>query len=196
MHGRNLSLCLLLVTGTLSWSQVQPVHTSTTQEIDVYAGYSYLPVNVWKGSVNIYGGESGWNAGVDAKVYKWLSVTGDFAEYFSTYSSTDSSRTLTAMVGPRFFLPLRSSRIRPFGDVLIGVAHVSYTGFDGYTPFSTSTSFAWSADGGIDFGLSRHFALRAQGGYLRTGFRTSDSEVQQYVVPSHPRISAGVVYRF
>jgi hypothetical protein len=196
MYDRTLTLCLFFFCNALGWSQTPPDRTTPKTRPDIYAGYSYLPVNFWKGSVNIYGGENGWNAGFDAPVIKGIAGTADIAQYYSSYSSTDSSNALTFLAGPRFFIPVGSSRIRPFADVLVGGAHIGYTGFDGYTPFKTNTSFAFSADGGLDYRLNRHLLLRAQGGYLHTSFSTSDSEVQQYATPSRPRISTGIVYQF
>jgi peptidoglycan-associated lipoprotein len=80
-----------------------------------------------------------------------------------------------------------------FGQGLIGIAQ----GFNSYFPSNTGamtddTSFALQVGGGVDLGLSRHFALRAiQADWIRTQFPNSTTNVQNNL-----RLAAGVVFRF
>jgi len=179
---------LLLLCGTLSWSQAFP-------SVQVFGGYSYAPTNF----SFLGGGENGWNAALDINSRKWVGFTADFAQYFSTFSfgggiPSDSSKTYTFLFGPRVSAPLsKASRVTPFGHFLIGAAHIndSLAG-----DFSTSTSFAWDFGGGVDFSLSRHFSLRGEGNYLHNHFVTGDNQLQTRVADWHGRISTGVVFRF
>src|SRR5262249_40531902 len=80
-----------------------------------------------------------------------------------------------------------------FGQGLIGEAH----GFNSYFPSSTGVqtdynSFALQLGGGVDLGLSQHFAVRAiQADWLRTQFPNSTTNVQNSL-----RLGAGIVVRF
>jgi opacity protein-like surface antigen len=187
-HARWSLVFLLLLCGTLSWCQ-------GSTSVQVFGGYSYAPTNFsFVGS-----GENGWNAALDVNARKWLGFTADFAQYFSTFSEgagipSDNAKTYTFLFGPRVSAPLsKASKVTPFGHFLIGAAHIndSYAG-----EFSTSTSFAYAFGGGVDFSLTRHFALRGEGDYLHNHFVTSDNQLQPRVADWHGRISTGVVFRF
>jgi len=189
MVQRWLSLSFLLLFGALSWSQDSP------SRFQVFGGYSYVPSNF----SYLGGGESGWNAAVDVHSWKWLSITGDFGQYFATYSyggnvPSDHSTTYTFLFGPRISAPLsRTSRITPFGHFLIGGAHISQTG----NGFSTDKSFAWAFGGGLDYRLTDHLSLRGEGDYLHNNpFVTQDNQLQNRVPARHARLSTGVVFRF
>jgi opacity protein-like surface antigen len=85
----------------------------------------------------------------------------------------------------------KTSKVTPFGHFLIGGAHISNQNF-----FSTGTSFAWDFGGGVDFSLSKHFALRGEGDYLHNHFVTADNQLQPHVPNSHGLLSTGIVFRF
>jgi hypothetical protein len=105
---------------------------------------------------------------------------------------------VTAAFGPRYtwYRPLGGARKKSlaiFGQGLIGEAH----GFNSYFPTAAGSltdynSFALQVGGGVDIGLSRHFAVRAvQADWLRTQFPNSTTNIQNTF-----RIGAGVVLRF
>jgi opacity protein-like surface antigen len=190
---RALLLSLLLLLGTLSWSQASPAR------YQVYGGYSYVPSNfAWLG-----GGENGWNAAFDVNSQKWLGFTADFAQYYATYSfggccPADHSNTSTFLFGPRVSAPLsKAPKLTPFGHFLLGVAHINYKAANiSGNFFSTSTSFAWAFGGGLDYRLANHFSLRGEGDYMHSHFVTADNQLQSRVPNWHGRISTGVVFRF
>jgi hypothetical protein len=76
---------------------------------------------------------------------------------------------------------------------LIGEAH----GWNSYFPSASGAqtnhnSFALQVGGGVDIGLSRHFAVRAiHADWLRTGFLNGTTNVQNSF-----RLAAGIVLRF
>lgn len=80
-----------------------------------------------------------------------------------------------------------------FGQGLIGEAH----GFNSYFPSSIGVqtdynSFALHVGGGVDLGISHHFAVRViQADWLRTQFPNSTTNVQNSL-----RLGAGMVVRF
>src|SRR5215469_7264759 len=102
---------------------------------------------------------------------------------------------VTATFGPRYtwYRPSTTSHsLAIFGQGLIGESH----GFNSYFPSTNGAlmdynSFALQVGGGIDLGLSRHFAVRAvQADWLRTQFPNSTTNVQNSL-----RLSAGIVLR-
>lgn len=105
---------------------------------------------------------------------------------------------VTATFGPRYTWyksigGARKKSLSIFGQGLIGEAH----GFNSYFPTAAGSltdynSFALQVGGGVDIGLSRHFAIRAvQADWIRTQFPNSTSNIQNTF-----RIGAGVVLRF
>jgi outer membrane immunogenic protein len=98
----------------------------------------------------------------------------------------------TLTFGPRYrWSPRR--RWSVYGQALIGEA----TGYNSQFPTSTSLtptarSFALQLGGGVDYRLSRRFALRGlDAGYLRTTLPNNAGNVQNSL-----RLGAGLVYRF
>jgi hypothetical protein len=105
---------------------------------------------------------------------------------------------VTTTFGPRYTWYRRTGAaekhsIAIFGQGLIGEAH----GFNSYFPSSTGVqtdynSFALQVGGGVDLGLSHHFAVRViQADWLRTQFPNSTTNVQNSL-----RLGAGIVVRF
>lgn len=105
---------------------------------------------------------------------------------------------VTATFGPRYTWnkslgAAHKRNLAIFGQGLIGEAH----GFNSYFPSldgeqTDYNSFALQVGGGVDLGLSRHFAVRAiQADWLRTQFPNSTTNVQNSF-----RLAAGIVLRF
>jgi outer membrane protein OmpA-like peptidoglycan-associated protein len=65
----------------------------------------------------------------------------------------------------------------------------------GCTPLPAENSFAWTAGGGLDFNLRRHFAIRmVQAEYLMTKFQ--DYSTGAAASQNDMRLSSGIVFRF
>jgi Outer membrane protein beta-barrel domain len=186
MLRKTLLCCFLVMFGVPAWSQI------AASRIEVFGGYSYTSSNfAWYGN-----GENGWNAGGAVNPNKWIGFKADLAQYRYTYGPGDHSTTTTFLFGPQVSIPLpKASRIRPFGEFLIGGAHIYYH-LQGYSSdfFKQSTSFAWALGGGLDFRLSNHFWLRGEADYLRNHFITFDDQL--HVADSRARIVTGLVYCF
>lgn len=95
------------------------------------------------------------------------------------------------LAGARYSLR-RSSRWTPFAQVLLGAAHAS----GGLSPselgIGSSTAFAMTAGGGLDFNINHHFAVRAfQTDYYLTLLPNLADDHQ-----NNFRFSTGIVYRF
>ncbi len=101
---------------------------------------------------------------------------------------------VTDTFGPRYTwsIPTKMRReVSVFGQGLIGEAHGFYSTFPGRPGASTNAlSFALQLGGGVDIGLSHHFALRAvEGDWLRTQLPNSTTNVQNDF-----RIASGIVF--
>lgn len=178
---------------TLAWAQKLP-------SIELFGGYSYTPTNfAWIGR-----GESGWNAVLTLKTYKWIGFTSDFAQYRSTYTfdcpcPSDHSTVTTFLFGPRVAVPLPdTTRIVPFAHYLFGGSHASYKvgGFTNGSALDTTPAFAWAAGGGMDVRLTGPLAIRGEADYLHTKIMTSDNQLQSRIINGRVRISTGVVLHF
>ncbi len=113
-----------------------------------------------QGSVNLYGGDLSFTAHATPR----LGIVADVAIHKTTTTPVDL--TITAYrFGPRFYVQ-RTSRIRTFGEVLVGGVRVtgSSSSISGGTTTTTSASsngFSLAFGGGIDIGIRPWFALRA-----------------------------------
>lgn len=132
--------------------------------------------------------------------YRGLGIAANITgtEVGSAANSGVGLNMLTTTFGPRYtwYKPTGASRKRSlavFGQGLIGEAH----GWNSYFPSASGSqtdynSFALQVGGGVDIGLSRHFAVRAiQADWLRTQFPNSTTNVQNSF-----RLAAGIVLRF
>jgi opacity protein-like surface antigen len=159
---------------------------------NVFFGYSYMNTDLSSGnSVNT----NGWEASIEGKIIPFLGFVADFdahygSQTFTTCAALNPLCMQTANVGfvernflfgPRVSVSL--GRIRPFGEVLIGAAHVNVN-----QGIGSDNSFATAVGGGLDYKLIPHIAWRLQGDYVRsTLFSTTQNNV---------RISTGIVARF
>jgi peptidoglycan-associated lipoprotein len=95
------------------------------------------------------------------------------------------------MAGARYSLQLKHG-LKPFAHFLLGGVH----GFDSTFPHpggapSSANSFAFTAGGGLDYGLSRHVAVRVvQIDYLKTYLPNNATDEQNNL-----RVGAGIVFR-
>jgi opacity protein-like surface antigen len=96
-----------------------------------------------------------------------------------------------------------------FGHALFGVAHsslnagVSVPILGGISaPLNSANAFAMAFGGGIDIGLTRHFAIRAaQVDFIRTNFNSLDALGSGFASSTSNnqnsfRYSGGVIWRF
>jgi outer membrane immunogenic protein len=125
-----------------------------------------------------------------------FSLVGDYSlTHANTISSHDYSLTLNTITGGIRYTPrFRNSHLRPFAQVLAGVAHSSGTLVDGpdSAVSNSGAAFAGLAGGGLDLRASRHFAIRlVEADYLVTTFDNLGNDHQNIL-----RIGAGLIYRF
>lgn len=162
-----------------------------TPKLDVFAGYSYFQANP-----GVSGADSfhlqGASASIAYNANNWLSGVADFGGYHAgNILGTGIDTTLsTYLFGPRVSYR-HAGRFTPFAQALFGAAHASASAF-GAT--GSENAFAMALGGGVDYGLTHHFAIRPfQVDYLLTRFNDTGTGAQNQ---NNFRISTGIVFRF
>lgn len=164
-------LLLILCTACLAVAQDTP-------RVQVFGGYSYTRFDSPSFGFSSPSGLNGYNFSPAFNLIRGFGVA---AELSGQYGSNLDLRDIA--VGPQFLYPKGKALF--FGHVLIGSArslvHVGNSEED--------TARAVALGGGMDFGISSHFALRVfQVDYLHTSLF---SETQNNL-----RFSTGLVYRW
>lgn len=117
-------------------------------------------------------------------------LTGDYAPNITPGVGVGN---LTFGMGPRYTYNLRPSskhETRVFGEVLAGAVK----GFGSLFPTPTglnhrATAFSWQAGGGVDLGMSKHWAIRIEADYVRSYLPNNALDKQDQV-----RLAVGVTY--
>ena len=148
-------------------------------DIELFGGYSwyhpgddtFLPSHF----------NTGWGAAATINVNNWLGFTGDGSGHY------ENGDAYTIAGGPRF--KLHRGRLEPFAEVLVGMSHWVPDGLPQENHFALVTGL------GLDYRLSRHFAVRpVQADYVFTRFNPAN--------PSNAtgmhgvRLQAGIVLNF
>jgi hypothetical protein len=188
---------LFLTTISLKAQAVATDVTPGHQEVDLAVTYTAQ-------YSNLVSKPTFWHQGgsieLSTQTYRGFGIAANIAgtQIGNAANSGAGLSMVTATFGPRYtwYRPTGAGQKRSlaiFGQGLIGEAH----GFNSYFPTATGSltdynSFALQVGGGIDIGLSRHFAVRAlQADWLRTQFPNSTTNIQNTF-----RIGAGLVLRF
>jgi hypothetical protein len=174
---------------------------------NVFGGYSLLHNN----SNNF----NGWDAQGTFNFTPHIGATADFSGNsrqlagisFLGFSAGTQQHLYNFLFGPTATAYFGKSSV--FGHALFGEAHSSLSA--GVTvpilggisaPVTSANAFAMAFGGGVDFGLSRHFAIRAaQLDYIRTSFNSTDALAAGLStnLGNHQnsfRYSGGVIFRF
>lgn len=158
--------------------------------------YTYLRSNAPPGNCgcfNMNGGSVGfaWPLGSG----KFSVVADATVDEGATISKENLNLVLQTYTGGIRFRPhLHSSPLKPFGQVMVGVAHASGSLVDSqlYTVPNAGAAFAASVGGGIDLRASRRISVRLfEGDYLVTTFQNGDNDHQNNI-----RVSSGLVLHF
>jgi hypothetical protein len=192
-----LAAPLFLMTVNLKAQAVATGSTSGHQEVDLAVTYTAQ-------YSNLVSDPTFWHQGgsieLSTQTYRGFGIAANIAgtQIGNAANSGVGLSMVTATFGPRYtwYRPIGGARKKSlaiFGQGLIGEAH----GFNSYFPTASASlidynSFALQVGGGVDIGLSRHFAVRAfQADWLRTYFPNSTTNIQNTF-----RIGAGIVLRF
>ena len=168
---------------------------------NVFVGYSFentssstLYTDISRPNLN------GWDASLEGRVFPHIGIVTDISGHYGSENFANTvgagsvdGHELDVLFGPR--LSFSVGKFRPFGEVMVGVAHVSVNGsavdsqsgtFGSLNTSNTSFATAWG--GGLDYKVIPVIGLRLEVDNVRTNlFSTWQNNV---------RISTGVVFRF
>ncbi|HEY2113636.1 MAG TPA: outer membrane beta-barrel protein [Candidatus Angelobacter sp.] len=212
-------LCLPL----LSFAQQETNQVSTRGT--VYGGYSLLHTNndlsnigsnIGGSGLNLGGNNlNGWEGQGTFNFTRHFGVTADFSGNsqqlagvsFLGFSAGTQQHMYNFLFGPTVTGYFGKSSV--FGHALFGAAHsslgagVSVPILGGISaPLDSANAFAMAFGGGVDIGLTRHFAIRAaQVDFIRTNFNSVDALASGLATSTSNnqnsfRYSGGVVWRF
>jgi hypothetical protein len=200
MHLKNwyglLLAASLLLTVTLKAQAPGAASEPGHQEVDVAVTYTAQHSNLISNPTFwLQGGSFELSAQVWHGLGAAANITG--TNTASTATGGPGLTMVTETFGPRYTWyrengARKKHSLAVFGQALIGEAH----GFNSLFPqpagaVTDYNSFAMQVGGGVDLGLSRHFAVRAiQADWLRTQFPNSTTNIQNSL-----RLGAGVVFR-
>ena len=220
MRLRAILFSAILCLPMLSFAQQETNQAATRGTL--YGGYSLLHANNDLGS-NIggsgfsFGGGNlnGWEGQGTFNFTRHFGVTADFSGNskqlagFSAlgFSAGTQQHMYNMLFGPTVTGYFGKSSV--FGHALFGAAHsslnagVSVPILGGISaPLNSANAFAMAFGGGVDIGLTRHFAIRAaQVDFIRTNFNslgalTSGLATSTSNNQNSFRYSGGVVWRF
>jgi hypothetical protein len=188
VHNRKLVLLLLLLSATLAFAQDRPKPQTNAPSGDFYFGGAY------SGSDPAANVSAGVGGGLDLTFYRWIGAQVDISAYLAGDSSVaNTTTTVDYLFGPHFQKPFsKSTRIRPFGDVLVGWQSFNNSSSQHSYYYANGGGSALAGDGGADFRLTKHLAIRGQGGFVYSHYATPPTTT------SNTRWRAGsyLVYRF
>jgi len=219
MRLRAILFSALLCLPMLSFAQQETSQVATRGTL--FGGYSLLhssndlgSTSIGSSNFNLGGSLGGWEAQGTYNFTRHFGVTADFSGNskqlagFSAlgFSAGTREHMYDMLFGPTVTGYFGKSSV--FGHALFGVALSSLNagvtapivgGFS--APLDSSNAFAMAFGGGIDVGLSRHFAIRAaQVDFIRTNFNTLNSLTGLTTGTStnqnNFRYSGGVIWRF
>jgi len=162
-----------------------------TYKYEVYAGFGYTSLNQVNNSRS---GLMGAKLSLTRDWGKYFGITADGAYYKYAYKSGNpgTPSVVTVLLGPVIHAQLYEN-VGIFVHGLMGGAH---TDGESMTP---DISFAGGVGGGMEYRLSKHFAVRASGDYIASSFSLiGNSSNLGYSPHKHwnSSASAGVVYKF
>lgn len=219
MRLRAILFLALLCLPMLSFAQQETSQVATRGTL--FGGYSLLhssndlgSTSIGSSNFNLGGSLGGWEAQGTYNFTRHFGLTADFSGNskqlagFSAlgFSAGTQEHMYDMLFGPTVTGYFGKSSV--FGHALFGVAlsslnaGVSAPIVGGFSaPLDSSNAFAMAFGGGIDIGLSRHFAIRAaQVDFIRTNFNTLDSLTGLTTGTStnqnNFRYSGGVIWRF
>lgn len=184
-----------------------PAYNERATRATIFGGYSYLRNNS--------NGFNGWDGQGTFNFNRYLGVTADVSGNISSpnsigllgFSVSDTQHLYTYLFGPT--VTGNFGRNAVFAHALFGAAHSSLGA--GVTipiiggisaPITSANAFAMEFGGGVDIGLSKHFAIRAaQVDFLSTQFNAIDAIATGLSSSTgnrqnSMRYSGGVVFRF
>ena len=187
----------------LSVAGVAAAQKETQPPLQIYGGYSWLS-NSFNGLPGQQKELNGWNAGVALQPWHHLRFKVDYSMFRGTNSGA-SQHAFIIMGGGQYEVTIHRERV--FAEALVGEAGLNGNWYIGdATPYlhgdsGSTASLAEFLGGGIDTPVSRHAAIRVEGGVQHSGFVPMDP-TSEGSFPSHldgipnyfGRLSVGMVW--
>lgn len=155
-----------------------PVVAGIAPVLEAGVGYSYVDASTpSQGKLGMNGIQLLGNADISRRFGVAAQV--GYARSFNAFSSGHSADLLTYMAGPVFYL-VRKRNMNVFAHLLLGGARETGVNYEanGQIVLGYANQFAWSAGGGVQYRISRAFAVRVGADYLRTKYFNSTVVVQ------------------
>src|ERR1035438_1997701 len=181
-----------------------------TPKAELFLGYSYLRAVPAPADGNRLVWMNGGSTSLALNFNHYLGIVGDFGAYTNSeirfqggYVGTvdvDNANVgaFSYLFGPRISFR-NHSRVTPFVQALFGGMHANEVTLSNCTFSCTflpsEDTFAWTAGGGLDVRVRRHFAIRLiQAEYLMTRFQDYSTGIT--ASQNDMRLSSGIVFRF
>lgn len=189
-RGRWLTLLLLLSPALISSAQ-----SSNSSSYQFAGSFSYLS-NTINGVPGARQGLLGWQASMETPAWRNLRFKLDYSAYTGTNLGAPQ-HPYFILAGWEYEYHLRREKL--FAEALAGDCALNGNWGLNQAPGS-SASFATLLGGGIDTPVSKHLAMRLEGGWQHTNFALYQSVAWKYPyqLPGYPknfaRISTGLVW--
>jgi len=196
MYQKVLFLLLLisaLASPSFVCAQTIPDHY-TPPAFELYGGYSYVFRTYDHTQLNPFtGGMNGWDASLRVPVPifgSWLGIKGDVSGTYRNDSPNFNPHAYFFLLGPQVSFHMGKSTLFVHG--LVGSAHLNQ---EAIPSLKSDNTLAVAVGGGLDVGLTRHWAWRVTGDFYNTNYQSTDTNVKE-IVNSNGRVSTGPVLRF
>lgn len=196
MNRKSLLICALAVVclAAVPVLRAQVAPAMERPNFELYGGYSFL-VNQNYATLQhpTSGGMNGWDGSlrVPAPFFSsWLGIKGDVSGHFSNNSADFNPHEYFFLLGPQVSMHLRKSTVFLHG--MVGSAHLASSALP---DLKSDNTIAVAVGGGLDLGISHHFAWRLTGDWYNTHYQATDRNVAE-ITNSNGRFSTGPVFRF
>jgi hypothetical protein len=184
MRGRSLTLVFLLSGALISSAQ-----SSDSSSYQISGGFSFL-----SNSINGIPGARepllGWEASLEAPAWRKLRFKIDYSGYLGSNQGAPQ-HPYFILAGAQYDHHLGKENL--FAEALFGDCGLNGNWGPNKSPGSTA-SFSILLGGGVDTPMSRHLAMRLEGGYYYANFALYQSVADKYPyqLPGYPRNFASV----
>ncbi len=155
-----------------------PIAGGIAPVLEAGVGYTYVDASVPSESrLGMNGIQFVGNADISRRFGVAAQV--GYARNFNAYSSNHTADLLTYMAGPVFY-PVRKRNLNVFAHLLLGGARETGVNFEsnGQIVLGYANQFAWAGGAGVQYRISRIFAVRFGVDYLRTKYFNSNVVLQ------------------
>lgn len=184
----------VMLTGWSVRAQSRWTQAEDFPRAEVFAGYSYASLDRGErfDRLNL----NGWAASVNGNLNRHLGLTGDFAGHYGS-----NFHVHEFLFGPT--VSLRTRNVTGFGRVLVGSARLTrpdlvltdLSGTSSLVAGRSTTKLAMGVGGGVDFNVSRNFAIRGiEVDYLPVRFGGDLFNTSRWT--QNVRIKTGAVLKF